>query len=214
MKKHLIIISLFFHSVFSFSQTERDNYDIYSKIIISDINQFNSEIDTIIIIKKMKEKQDEYLSLINEINFDNDKYTVNTIFSRTNKDTVFIKRYMKEHDLKIVMKNLISDFKSHPKIQIEKLNIPNVQIMSISNKEYISFFGKDFKEIDLGWKKIKEKYNTHLVFELSKIYYNKNFASVYSAYHCGGLCGKGCLMIFEKINNEWKVITKINLWMS
>lgn len=215
MRKKLSIFFFCCFSVFSFSQTEEDCNEIYSKIIISNLNNFQIKIDTVIIIETMIDKQNIDFSFINEI-ITNDKKQnlINDLYLYTDRDSTFIKKYLKEKDIENVIKNLISNFENHPKIQIEKLTIPRLYKHGITYQKYTSFFGRKFKKIDLGWKNIKKKYKTNVVFELSRIEFNENFASVYFANHCGGLCGSGSLIIMEKIKNEWEILTKINLWRS
>jgi len=39
-------------------------------------------------------------------------------------------------------------------------------------------------------------------------------ALVYVAYHCGGLCGVGLLLLMEQVGSVWQVIKEEQLWVS
>ncbi|MFD0835105.1 hypothetical protein ACFQ0I_04975 [Mariniflexile aquimaris] len=211
MKKLLLII--LFTSQLSFSQAEKDDYKLYS-IILSDILEFGktSNTDSILLIDKYENqfKKSDY-----EI-FDPKYDSVTKLdysFVSIYKDTVFLKRLLKEPILKKIVVDLTSDFKNHPKIKTDLLNINNLFIQPISSEKFSSFFGKKGWRKN-SWKRINRKYGIGQVVELSKIHYERNLASVYYGVRCGGLCGNGGFVIFEKINGQWKILTTINMWES
>ena len=197
----------------SFSQTEKDDYKLYS-IILTDILEFGntSKTDSILLIEKYKNQFEKSDYEIFDPKYDSvtklDYSLVNI-----NKDTIFLKRLLKEPILKKVIVDLTSDFENHPILKTDLLTKDNLFIRPISSEKYLSFFGKKGWRKN-SWKKIRRKYGIGEVVELSKIHYEKNLASVYYGIHCGGLCGNGGFVIFEKIDGEWRVLTTINMWES
>ena len=70
MKKLFLVFLLFFKIAFSFSQNEKDEFDIYNKIIDFRLDQLDSKIDTIIVIKQYEDIQKQDFSLINDLTLD------------------------------------------------------------------------------------------------------------------------------------------------
>src|SRR5690606_33694684 len=120
----------------------------------------------------------------------------------------------KEQELKNVILGLTSDFEKHPKIKTDLRNLNGMQAQIITSEKYYSFHQRGNKYKKNGWKKIEKKFGTNLVFQLSKVKYNENYASFYYSYHCGGLCASGNIIIMEKIKGEWKVLKGFELWVS
>ena len=132
------------------------------------------------------------------------------IYSKT--DNSFIERLRTEPEIKKVISGLISNFKVHPNLD-SKLNHSNVHFQYLKSKTFYSYFKKS-KKIDSSWKKIKNKYNSNLIFHFSRVQINSNLAAIYQSHHCGGLCGSGDLFILERINEKWEILKVINLWQS
>ncbi len=40
------------------------------------------------------------------------------------------------------------------------------------------------------------------------------FAVIKISYNCGSLCGYGCTYLFQKVNEDWKLIAQTNCWVS
>ena len=211
LKKLLILILLI--SQLSFSQTEKDDYELYS-LVLTDIIQLGktSKIDSILLIEKYENQFDKSDYEIFDPKYDS---VTKLDFSYVSiyKDTIFLKRLLKEPILKKVVVDLTSDFEKHPIIKTDLLTKDNLFIQPISLEKYLSFIGKKNYRKN-SWKKIHRKYGIREVVELSKINYDQNFASVYYGIHCGGLCGNGGFVIFEKINGKWKILTSFNMWES
>lgn len=53
-------------------------------------------------------------------------------------------------------------------------------------------------------------------FELSKIAFNapKTKAMFFGSSMCGGLCGRGELIILEKVDKDWKIIDTFRFWIA
>ena len=57
---------------------------------------------------------------------------------------------------------------------------------------------------------------THYFFSLSKIAFNKEKAKAlfFGSFVCGGLCGRGELIMMEKVDNNWKIIDTFRFWIA
>ena len=208
MKK--ILFTLLFITQISFSQTEKDDYQLY-KLILSEKLQLgiSEETDSIILIEKFKNRSEQDY---NQFELSSDSITsndINFLLINTHKDTTFIKRLIKEPELKYVINDLTSDLQNNPKITTDKLESSKLKIKTITSDQYYSFLGKKNP-----WKKIEKSYGTRKIIELSKAIYQNDLASIYYSIHCGNLCGAGNLVVFEKKNGIWQILTEINLWMS
>ena len=213
MKKLLTLILLV--TQLSFSQTEKDDYEIYS-LVLTEYLEFgiNNKTDSIVLIEQYNNefKKSDY-EIFDPKSDSINKTDVNFLYISTNRDTVFIKRVIKEPELKKVITDFAVDFDNQPKLNPEFLATDNLNIQSITSKKFYSFFGKKRWRKN-SWKRIKRKYGVDNVVELSKIIYNEDFCSVYYGIHCGGLCGSGGIVVCEKIKGKWKILTVINLWES
>ena len=211
--KNLLIFILFI-SQLSFSQTEKDDYELYSMILTQRLDLGNkSEKEKILLIGQFMKEFDGNYEVLDHKSDTITQLDLNMLYSMTYKDTTFIKRVSKERDLRNVITQLTSDKSEHPKIQAKLLRTQSIDIETITDKKFSSFFGNN-RRIDKGWKRIEKKYGTEKVVEFSQVNYNGQFASTYYGIHCGGLCGAGNIVIFEKINGKWKILTEINLWMA
>ncbi|WP_058106101.1 hypothetical protein [Maribacter dokdonensis] len=212
LKKLLTLIILI--SQLSFSQTEKDDYELYSLILNKRLEFGNkTEKDKIVLIEQFMDEFDGDYEVLDHKSDTITKLDLNMLYSMTYKDTTFIKRVSKERDLRNVIIQLTSDKSEHPKIESELLQKQSIEIETITDKKFSSFFGNN-RRIEKGWKRIQKKYGTDKIVEFSQVNYNGQFAATYYGIHCGGLCGSGNIVVFEKINGKWKILTEINLWMA
>jgi hypothetical protein len=65
------------------------------------------------------------------------------------------------------------------------------------------------------WKSDYDFIFTGLI-QFSRIYFNENrtYGALYSSYHCGRLCAHGDIILIKKIDDNWKIIDLIFLWVS
>lgn len=211
MKRIFILLLLI--SQLSFSQTEKDDYELYSLILSERLELGNeSQKEKIVLIEQLMEKFDGDYEVLDHKSDTITNLDLNMLYSMTYKDTTFIKRVIKEKDLRNVIVQLTSDKSEHPQINVELLKKPLIQIETITSRKFYSFFGNN-KRIAKGWERINKKYGTNKVVEFSQVNYNGQFASTYYGIHCGSLCGAGNIVVFEKVNGKWKILTEINLWM-
>ncbi|MEH6765971.1 MAG: hypothetical protein V7655_15815 [Aequorivita antarctica] len=213
MLKKLLILTILI-SQLSFSQTEKDDYELYSMILTQRLELgINSEKEKIVLIEQFMDESDESYQILDHKIDTITKLDLSMIYIMTYKDTTFLKRIAIERDLRNVITQLTSDKSKHPKIKAELLRKPLIEIETITDRKFSSFFGR-FRSLRRSWKRIEKKYGTNEVVEFSQVNYNGRFASAYYAIHCGGLCGSGNIIVFEKINGKWKILTELNLWMS
>ncbi|HLV40363.1 hypothetical protein [Xanthomarina sp.] len=212
MKKLLIFI--FLVSQLSFSQTEKDDYELYSMILTQQLKLGNkSKKEKILLLEQFMEEFDGNYEVLDHKSDSITKLDMDMLYIMTYKDSTFIKRISNEKDLRNVIVQLTSDKSEHPKIHANLLNTQSIEIETITDKKFSSFFGNS-KRIDKGWKRIEKKYGTDKVVEFSQVNYNGQFASTYYGIRCGSLCGAGNIVVFEKINGKWEILTEINLWMA
>ena len=213
MQKIIIIILLFSYN-FGFSQSEQDDYEIYSLVLNDRLeNWFENHFQKVVLINKYENRFDD-LELVEEYAADSlADYQRNMlyIYSSTRELTLEL---VKNKNLRKLLADLEMDIKSPTKIKTELLSIGKVELDTLSMEKYVSYFGKNFKRIDKGWKKIEKKFGTRLVMELSKIKYMDNYATLYYGHHCGGLCGAGRLIIMEKKDGKWTILGDLKLWDS
>ncbi|WP_338871265.1 hypothetical protein WBJ53_24940 [Spirosoma sp. SC4-14] len=57
---------------------------------------------------------------------------------------------------------------------------------------------------------------THYVFTFSSIIYNANKTKslFFSSFYCGGTCGRGELIMLEKVNQTWNLIDCFRFWIA
>ncbi|GGE02071.1 hypothetical protein [Planktosalinus lacus] len=212
MKK--IILLLLLLGQLSFSQVEKDDYQLYSLILTERLKLGNNtEKDKIVLIEQFKDKFDGTYHVFNHENDSITNSDLIFLYSMTYKDTTFLRRLTKEKDLRNVVVQLTSDKSEHPKINAELLQKPLIEIETITDKKYDKHFRK-LRLINRGWKGIEREYGTNKVVRFSQVNYYKQFASTYYAINCGRLCGAGNIVIFERIDGKWKILTEINLWMA
>ena len=216
MMKKLTLILILFCSQLSFSQDVEDRYEFYSKILTERLEfGTNSKVDSIVLINQLINQDDPDIYHVIDPESDTiSNFDINFLYSNTSKDSTFIRRLMTEPDLKKVITNLTIDFENHPSIDPDLIRKNSIHIQTISSDKFYSYFGKNFRRYDKGWEKIERKYGTTSVIEYSKSNFLNNFAAIYYAVRCGGLCGSGNIVVFEKVNQEWEFVTEINLWMN
>ena len=215
MLKKLILLILLL-PILSFSQTDKDNYEIYSKVISSQLKfGIETKTDSIILIEKYVPKFPPEFDVVADFTADSvSNWAFNFLYTQTYRNDEFVKRIKNDKELRNAIRNFTTDFKNHPKLNAEMLATDKLNIQTISSERYYSFFGKKFKRIDKAWKRISKKYGTSHIIEFSKVNYYKNFATVFYEHHCGGLCGSGNMVVFEKQNGKWKILSEINFWMA
>lgn len=213
LKKILFILLSFCHN-FGFSQSEQDNYEIYSLVINDRLkNWFDNQFQKAVLISKYENKFDD-LEMVEDYAADSlADYQRNMLYIYSSTEDLS-KKLVENKNLRKLLADLESDFKSHPKIKTELLSIGKIKLDTISSEKYLKYFGKKFKRIDKGWKKIEKNFGTRLVMELSKIKYLDNYATLYYGHHCGGLCGAGRLVVLEKKDGKWTILGELKLWDS
>ncbi len=213
LKKLLIILIL--SSNLSLSQTEKDNYSIYLKILTERLELgLESKVDSIVIIEKYYPKFPPEFDVVHDFTADSiPNWALNHLSLQTYGNSEFVQRIINEPQLKDAIRDFTTDFKNHPKVNAELLANDNLNVQTITSDKYYSFFGRKFKRKN-AWKRIKKKYGTRHVVEFSKIKYHEDFATIYYEHHCGGLCGSGNMVVFEKKNGVWTILSEINFWMS
>jgi hypothetical protein len=211
----MLTIVLIFLSNFSFAQTEKDDYEIYSLILNDRLeNWFKNNFDKIVLISQYKDKFDQDIETLSNFTADslnNNQIQFLCIISRPLEFAFIFKGNLA---LRKLVVDITSDFNNHPTIKSELLKVGKTKIQTITSEKYYSYFGKKLNKFEKAWKEIKREYGTNVVIELSKIKYLDNYATAYYDHHCGGLCGAGRLVFLEKANGKWKKIGEFNLWDS
>lgn len=172
-----------------------------------------SEKEKIVLIEQFMDEFDGNYEILDHKTDTITKSDLSMLYSMTYKDTTFLKRIIKEKDLRNVITQLTSDKSEHPKIKSELLEKPLIEIKSITDRKFSSYFGR-YRSLRKAWKRIERKYGTNKVVEFSQVNYKGQFAATYYGIHCGSLCGSGSIVIFEMIKGKWKILTEINLWVS
>jgi len=213
MMKKLLSIIFFLIINFSFSQTETDDYEIFTEIINKELKSNNKiKANSVIVIKDFDESFDKlshiYLAYKDSTFHGHEEYLI-----KRNTDSLFLKRYHNEPNFKSVILGLIDNFNNHPIINKKQLKQTDVPVKLVNQAEYTSFFKKSYSEIDKGWRKFKNKYHTPFVFEFSKVHYTGDIAAIYSQKRCEFKCGSGDVTLLEKVNNKWMILAEINLYI-
>nr|WP_297788715.1 hypothetical protein [uncultured Allomuricauda sp.] len=210
----LILSILILSANFGFTQTKSDSYKIYSSILNGIIEDwFRGPLNSIVVIEKYDNRYKQDLSLVNELSKDSiDSFTLNWLFKY--KDTITQSRFKNDKKLKKVIADLIQDFENHPKIEPNLFDLHGVEVLTMTLDKFYSLIHRGNRYRRNAWKRIKAKYGTDLVFQLSRINYQDNYAAFYYSYHCGGLCASGNFVIMEKVNGQWKILKSFELWVS
>ncbi|WP_431162820.1 hypothetical protein [Flagellimonas beolgyonensis] len=209
-----IVIIVLFISSFGFTQSKTDDYEIYSSILNRVIEDwFDGPLNSIIVIEKYDNRYKQDLSLINDLSKDTiHPFTFDWLFKY--RDTTIQNRFKTDNKLKKVVAGLIQDFNNHPKIDPSLLYLKEIEVETMTLDKFYSFLHRGKRYRKNAWEKIKKKYGTDLVFQLSRVNYLDKYASFYYSYHCGGLCGSGNFVIMEKIQGKWKILKSFELWVS
>jgi len=180
-----------------------NEYEIYSTIINNkEINWTNK--NTILVIRNVK-LDDDSREFLEELTSD-----PNLVLSLSYFDNESVNKYLHDQNYQDAILGLLKT--STQKIKIKSFVDPTFNLKSISKRKFNSFFKRD---IDKGWDQINKQYQSNRVIEFSEVSFSGNYAAVYYAYHCGGLCGSGQLLVLEKKESaNWVVISTVNLWMS
>ncbi|PZX59477.1 hypothetical protein LY54_03406 [Salegentibacter mishustinae] len=166
-------------SQLSFSQTEKDDYELYSLILTEQLELgIGTEKDKIVFIEQFMDEFDGTYHIFDHENDSITKSDLSLLYSMTSKDTTFLKRVVKEKELREVVVQLTSDKTANPKIKVDLLRTSSIEIETIPNKKYNSYF-KKLRLINRGWNGIERKYGTNKVVEFSKVNYHEQFASAY-----------------------------------
>ena len=210
----LIFTIVFFFSFFSFSQTKSDNYEIYSSVLNGIIEEwFDESLNSVVIIEKYDDRNKLDLSLVTELTKDSiEPFTLDWLFKYG--DTVIQNRFKNDKKLKKAIAGLTQNFEVHPRIEPNLLRLKEIAVQTMTLDKFYSFLHKGKRYRKNAWKRIKKKYGTDLVFQLSRVNYLDKYATFYYSYHCGGLCGSGNFVVMEKINGEWKILKSFQLWVS
>lgn len=153
-----------------------NEYEIYSTIINDkEINWTNK--NTILVIKNVK-LDDDSRELLNELKA-NQELILSMFF-----DDESVNRYLNDQNYQDALLGLLKT--STQKIKIKSFINPTFNLKSISKRKFLSFLKPD---INKGWNQIDKKFQSNWVVEFSKVSFSGNYAAIYYAYHCGGLCG-------------------------
>nr|WP_298997316.1 hypothetical protein [uncultured Allomuricauda sp.] len=209
-----LLTSILLVSQLSFSQTEKDDYEIYASILAEQLKfGISDETDSIVLIEQFVNKHDVSDYELFDYKTDSIHGSDINFLSSNGVSKSFINRLKNESELRKVIKELTDDFTIQPKIKAELLSTNYLNIQSISTEKFNSYFRKKRWRKN-AWKRIKRKYGTDNIIEFSKVNYNGNFATTYCGINCGGLCGNGFFIVLERIDEKWKTIALINLWES
>ena len=199
----LFSILMIITSNFDVHGQSHNEYEIYSAIINNKgINWTNK--NTILVIRNVK-LDDDSREFLEELNSD-----PNLVLSLSYFDNESVNKYLHDQNYQDAILGLLKT--STQKIKTKSFVDPTFNLKSISKRKFNSFFKRD---IDKGWNQINKKYQSNRVIEFSEVSFLGNYAAVYYAYYCGGLCGSGQLLVLEKKESaNWVVISTVNLWMS
>jgi len=201
-----IIIYIIYFSCFTvFGQSTKDDYDIFSKTIDFGIKSFDSDIE-FANMGDGRMKPFKVAVVIEKLDFE------------FNEDHLMLKNMkgVKNKEFFEALPDLDSTFTNHPKINSDSLNIKSLEVHSLSSDLFNELLDKSTKYYDKRWRKIKRKFKHSLAFGLSKIKYVGNYATLYYWMDCGkfGLCKSEHVIVFEKIDGEWVILTDIYLYIS
>jgi hypothetical protein len=205
--RHTLIFIIFIPQI-SWGQINQD-YLIYSKVINTRIDTWKMKKDTIpgIIISDnltQFDMIDELKSKI-EIIYGRDKQIV--YWTLNYNDSIM--RLFGDSIVKKTIYNLVNklDVPTNLKSDDFKLSIPVIVV----RKKWIE---KLFKlNIEKGWSKFYNKYpKSPGYFDFSKVSYCENFAALYMVHRANPLIGNGTLVLLMKRNDNWEILTFLNIW--
>ncbi|OFX85137.1 MAG: hypothetical protein A2W99_07045 [Bacteroidetes bacterium GWF2_33_16] len=211
MKNRLLVIFIFFSSVV-FGQVE-SNYKIYSKVIDSFIDNWDSDRDTltnVVLIEKFIPRENYLLSY----------YDI--FYKSETKEDITYRNWILKYDSSLInlvetesikecLFNLENNLYNSPLLEKENLSL-KTPFTLISSKRFDRFFIFDIQK---GWNKFYKKYPKSAgVFMLSRVEYSGNYACIYVEHHGGGLFGSGDILILKHENDNWDILGLINVWIS
>jgi hypothetical protein len=206
----LIVIILSLPCV-GFSQSNADDYDIYSSYLKSYQKQTGKGINYVIRVsgdfKKYNNASDIAGILIDFRNYLKDGKDAGLFFQCS-----FFRDTLKTDTSWL---QLIGQL--HQKMQKE-YNIQNkfskgLQISMLTDSHYTEYF--DNGNIEQGWSAFHDDYpDNSLLVSLSQIINDGKRAVFYISQQCGGLCGAGYMVLFYKDVSGWRFVGTIPIWMS
>lgn len=191
MKKILLILLIInFGNVFS--QTKKD----YSEIIKLAIAEY--ENDSVKVYKRFK----------------NDMLLSNLDLAKSQQDQKIYEEYENLKDTTLSYKyfdqKLAELYDDSVTVKIETISVlffPNFEWVDKKDNDRIRrFYKADFES---------NRKRRPIAFISIPLFSNVNKkAIVYGSYICGGLCGSGRVLLFEKIKGKWKLIKSDLSWVS
>ena len=213
MKKLIIILILFPHLIIA--QTVESDHILYNLAMV----RWNSlgigpNIDSVVLIKKLHKKLVPFDITFSDYDVDSYEHPEAVyLYTEVGKNMTFFDRIIDDKILVETLRTLTKNFGKHPKIQSKLIRQQALRIKPISWWRYYAFHFPTFRRVNM-WKKIKRKFGASYVLMFSEVEYKGKYAAFYYAYHCGGLCGSGDIVVFEKVDNQWRSLGKVNIWMS
>ncbi len=209
----LISIALVLLPYFAFSQQTPGDYAIYSQYL--KVFQSSKKVEKMYFVVKdlgdSVEYQDEgvigtvkdltlYLKGDKSVTFSDVYFTFRDILSTLKKDSLWIP----------VIDELSAKIKQ--KFEIENKFSPDLHTIIISEDTYHLYF-RNFNHIEKSWEHFHKHYPLpSALISLSKIAGDGTRTVFYFSERCGGLCGDGELVFFQKENGKWKFLAKSALW--
>ena len=219
MKQALLLTTFFcfcsLHAQLTSEEEKEATYLVYNVILNDRVeNWFEHHFDKVLVVESFENKFDLDLELIDKVT--NDSLRINYVrtLRAYTKPSTFASRFFDSKELRQLARNLQQDFKDHPSIKKKWLDVDAAKIEMISAERYYGYFGEELEELGDVWDKIWRKHGTKMVIELSKVVFKNEFAAVYYAHRCGGLCGAATLVMLENRGKKWEIIGEFNLWNS
>jgi hypothetical protein len=210
----IVAILILIFPFISFGQKD-DDYDIYKKAIIHQFKTWEIDIDTIptIVItdnltsfSKMRE-----IRSLPDLIFNKDKSLRS---SYVDHDSIlFITTYDKEFEA--LFKGFSDNYTRKTNLNAENISFRNTDVIVVTNEKIERQFSKNrIKQLDRAWSRFYENYTRYGYFEFSDVFYSDNFAIMYMVRRASPLNGKGSIVIFKRINNNWVYFDEIEVWFA
>ena len=213
MKKITIILFLLPHLIIA--QSEESDHKLYNLAMVRWNNiGIGPNVDSVVLIKKLHKKLVRFEITFSDYGVDSYEHPEAAhLYTELGKNMIFFDRIIEDKSLTTTLQTLTKNFGKHPKIQSKLLRQQKLRIKPISWWRYYSFHFPVFRRVNM-WNKIKRKFGAKYVLMFSDVEYQGKYAVFYYAYYCGRLCGSGDIVVFEKVNNQWRSLGKVNIWMS
>lgn len=207
-----LALILIFISTVSWGQTTVD-YKLYSIVIqdfIAEGIKYNVQTTEVVIITKFNPTEN-YVAYYGKEFIDGDEQLLEVSL---HYDTTKI-RIFKNEQIRQGIMALEQEFFQTPTLDESKFDLEPI-VKGISSRKFQSFFKTIIgRRIEKGWERFYKKYpGSHGIFMFSKIIYEGDYAIFYAGRRSNGLSGRGDLIIMEKNNDNWSIITYINAWMA